>query len=164
LDTPQHAAAATTSAKHRPRGPGVRRGDGDPREGHAHPGQPDPPGPLPQHHGGEHGGEDDLDLEHERGQPGRHPGGHPGEEQAELGDAEGGPDPEDPLPGDFGRPDEEDGGQRGGQEAQGGQQQRREVAEPDLDDGEVDAPDSGDEDGEGGVNGTHAPRIGAPIM
>ena len=60
-------------------------------------------------------------------------------------------DAHDPLPRDLGPADEEHRGQRRDQEAQGGEEQRREVVEADLDDDEVHAPDGGDEDGEGDV-------------
>lgn len=137
----------------------VDRRDPDAGEGHAHPQHPCPSRPFAEGHGGEEGREDRLDLEHEGGETGGHPPVHADEEQSELRHPEGQSDSHDPLPRDLGTADEEDRGQRGDQEAQGGEEQRREVREAELDDDEVDTPDGGHQGGQGDVEGTHALRI-----
>src|SRR5690606_15787013 len=111
---------------------------------------------------GEQGGEHRLDLEHQGGQPARHARVHADEEQPELGDPEGQAHADDPFPGHRGASHQEHRGERRHEEAQGGEQQGREVVEADLDDGEVDAPDGGDADGEQDVGGSHGSRIAAP--
>ncbi|AEN10125.1 hypothetical protein K373_05942 [Streptomyces sp. DvalAA-21] len=142
-----------------PARPLVDGGHPDAGERHTHPHDPRAAGPFAERQGREQRGEDGLHLEDEGGQPGGHPPVHPDEQQPELGDAEGQSHAEDPLPGHLRPSHEEHGGQCGDEEAQGGEEQRREVGEADLDDDEVDAPEGGDERGQGDVEGTHAPRI-----
>lgn len=137
----------------------VDRRHRDARESHPHPQHPYSARSFTEGERREESREDRLDLEHEGGETGGHPAVHADEEQPELRHSEDEPDADDPLPGDLGPADEEDRGQRGDQEAQGGEEQRREVPEADLDDDEIDTPDGGHQGGQGDVEGTHAPRI-----
>ena len=109
---------------------------------------------LAQQRDGEPDGERGLELEHERGQPGRHPVRHAEEEQPELPGGEERADRDHVADGDAGAGDEREGeGDEG--EAQRREQQRREVLQPDVDDHEVDAPDDGDDDGGDHVTSGH---------
>lgn len=143
----------------RPRHALVDRGEPDPGQGHGHADDTEPPRAFGEDGGCQEGREDRLGLEDERGESRGHSGVHADEEQPELPHPQGQSDTNDPLPGDLRPADEEDGGDGRDEEAQCGEEQWREVVEPDVDDDEVHTPDGGDEYGEGDVYGAHVLRI-----
>jgi hypothetical protein len=122
------------------------------------PGETGTAGAFTQQGDGEQRGEHGLDLQHEGGEPGGHALVHADEEQAELGHTEGESHRDDPAQRDLGAGDEEDSRHGGDEKAQGAEEQRREVVEPDVDDHEVDAPEGGHKNGEGEMGGTHDGR------
>ena len=127
--------------------------DGDADEGR-------PLGVLAEPHERDQHGEDDLGLEHERGQTGRHAEVQRGVEQAELADAH-----EQPDQGDVDRTrgraaDEEDRRQRHEGEPDRGEGQRWHVADAFVDHDEVDAPDGRGQAGEQRGSEGHASIVG----
>ncbi|GAA4549259.1 hypothetical protein GCM10023097_35630 [Streptomyces collinus] len=133
------------------RGALVHGRHGDTGEGGQHAQQADAGRPFAQGQGRDRRREHRLDLQDQGGQTGGHARVHADEEQAELRDAQDQADRHDPLPRHLRASHEEHRRERRRQEAQGGEEQGREVVQADLDDREVDAPDGGDQDGEGTV-------------
>ena len=110
---------------------------------------------LGEHEGGDDDGDHGLELEDERGQPGRHPRRERGVEQPELAQAHGAAHEQDPAQGrrragHEGQREQDDG------EAERDEQQRRDVAQAPVDDDEVHAPQDHDEAGGEDVLEGHA--------
>jgi hypothetical protein len=116
---------------------------------------------LAEGEGGDDDGEGSLDLDDDRGQPGRQPEGHGCVEQRELSGGHEHPDEQDTTEAAAGEANEDDGGDDDEGEACSGEQHRRPIAQTDVDEDEVDAPENDDEQGEHDVNRAHGPRISA---
>jgi len=156
-----------------PHRPGGRRGDDeDQAEGrgrdraphrdhaethraHEHPHDLRAAGPLAQGQGGDHDGESDLRLQDERGQAGRHPDRQGRVEQRELPQAHEQAHQQHVAPRDPWSRHEEDRREQHDDEPQRHEQGRWQVAQAQVDDDEVGAPDHRDEHGEGDVAGRH---------
>ncbi len=85
------------------------------------------PYPLAGQIGGEADGEEDLDLDDERGQSGRDVAAHGDEEQAELPGADQHAVGRELAPGDSRALEKEHGRQKSKRKAQGGEEERRQV-------------------------------------
>ena len=107
-----------------------------------------------KHERGEEDREEDLGLHHDRGETRRHADLHAREQERELAEEPGTADQDQPLPGQR-RPRQDEAGKRRDEEAQGREKQRRERAEPPLNDNEVEAPERRDEHREGDMDGFH---------
>ena len=111
-------------------------------------------GPLAEQQDREPDGERGLQLQHERGEPGRHAQVHADEQQRELAGGEEDADRDHVAHGHAGTGHEGER-ERDQAEPQRREQQGREVVETDVDDDEVDAPDHGDGGGDGDVTSGH---------
>ena len=113
--------------------------------------------PLAQHPGRDHDREDDLRLEHQRGQAGRHAGGHRHVEEAELAQRhEHARPPPAPATARRAGGTSSTAGKHHDREPDRGEQQRRHALHAPVDDHEVEAPDRGDQGGEERVAAVHA--------
>ena len=138
---------------------GLKGDQPDAGEGQRHPGDLEPARPLAEHRGGEEQREERLGLQHQRGEARRDADVHADEQQRELDHADDERDRRDPAPGHRAAGRDHEHGERRERVPQGGEQQRRHVLEADLDDHEVEAPERGDEDGEGDVARGHVKAL-----
>nr|WP_298903164.1 hypothetical protein [uncultured Devosia sp.] len=127
----------------------------DPHQGDRGPAELREAGPLAEEREGEKDGEEHLQLDHQRTQPGRHAQFDGEEQQPELADADREPVADEQRPPHCRPFDEEHRWQGSKHVAQGRQQRRRHLVDTPADGNEAQPPDHCDREGENDVADGH---------